>query len=72
MYIRVKHMIDKSTIKEDIMFLISFAPATSEDEVVEGLFPTAYITNTYEGDVKIAKRVREICERYGINTDPKE
>lgn len=56
-------------VRADIEFLLSFAPATDPDQVSEGLAPMFYITGTYEGDVKLARRVHEICERYGIVLD---
>lgn len=56
-------------VRKDIEFLLSFAPANDPDQVSEGLAPMFYITGTYEGDVKLARRVKEICERYGIVLD---
>lgn len=53
-------------VKNDIMFLLSFAPAQDPDDVVAGLCPTFYITNTYEGDVKLAQLIMDIKNKYGI------
>lgn len=59
-------MIDKDQLKADIEFLLSFLPATEVTEVEEGLSAFFYITNTYEGDVKIMQRVSKIKQRYGV------
>lgn len=56
-------------IREDIKFLLSFTPATDPDDVDPGLAPMFYITGTYEGDVSLAKRVQEICDRYDVAED---
>jgi hypothetical protein len=54
-------------LKEDIKFLLSFVPARNTEEVTEGLSPMFYVTNTYAGDVELAKRVGEILRRYDID-----
>lgn len=59
-------MIDKDQLKKDIEFLLSFLPATEVSEVEEGLSAFFYITNTYEGDVKLMQRVSDIKQRYGV------
>jgi len=56
---------DKQLIN-DMEFLLSFAPAQSPDEVEEGLNPMFYITNTFEGDRRIAQRIKDIRDRYGV------
>jgi len=56
-------------VRSDIEFLLSFVPATKAEQVSEGLAPMFYVTGTYEGDVKLATRVQEICERYDIVLD---
>lgn len=56
-------------VRKDIEFLLSFVPATKSAQVSEGLAPMFYVTGTYEGDVKLATRVQEICERYDIVLD---
>ena len=56
-------------VRKDIEFLLSFAPANDPNQVAEGLMSMAYVTGTYDGDVKLARRVKEICERYGIVLD---
>ena len=53
-------------VKEDVEFLLEFMPAKDPAEVAEGLAPMFYVTGTYEGDVKLADRVRDIRERYEI------
>lgn len=55
-------------VREDIEFLLTFIPASDPNQVEQGLAPMFYITGTYEGDVKLATRVKEICERYDITT----
>lgn len=56
-------------IRSDIEFLLTFVPAKHSDDVEKGLAPMFYVTSTYEGDVKLARRVQSICERYGIEQD---
>lgn len=56
-------------IREDIKFLLSFAPALAPDDVDSGLAPMFYLTGTYEGDVAVAKRVQDICDRYEVGED---
>lgn len=56
---------DEQAIK-DMNFLLSFAPATCPSEVAPGLFAACYLTGTYEGDVKVAERVKEIVDRHGL------
>lgn len=55
-------------LKSDIEFLLSFAPCDDPEEVPEGLNPMFYFTNTYDGDVKLAQRIRDIKDRY-LNND---
>lgn len=59
-----EHILEQ--VKEDIEFLLTFTPASSPSEVAEGLAPMFYVTGTYEGDMKLAERVRAIHERYDI------
>jgi len=51
----------KDITKEDVEFLLSFVP-TWALEVEEGLFPTFYGTLSYEGDLKVKKRIDLIKE----------
>lgn len=60
-------MYDPEQIKKDITLLLSFAPATDPEDVIEGLCPTFYITGTYEGDLAIVERIKIIKDRYGID-----
>lgn len=53
-------------LKDDIKFLLSFAPALSPTQVSPGLGGMFYITNSYEGDVALAEKVEAIRNRYGI------
>lgn len=64
--------INDEQLKRDINFLLSFLPATEEDQVEPGLSPFFYITNSYEGDLEIARTISEIKTRYGINSDERE
>lgn len=59
-------------VRSDIEYLLGFVPATHPDQVSKGLAPMFYITGTYEGDVALASRVQEICERYDIVLDHDE
>lgn len=56
-------------IRGDIEFLLSFVPAKHPNEVEKGLAPMFYVTSTYDGDIALAKRVQDICERYNIAED---
>lgn len=56
-------------LKKDIEFLLSFAPCDDPEEVPEGLNPMFYFTNTHEGDVKIAQRIKDIRDRYLNNQE---
>lgn len=53
-------------VREDIEFLLSFTPASDPLKVESGLPPMCYLTLTYEGDVKLAEKVKEIRDRYDI------
>lgn len=54
-------------LKEDLIFLLSFAPARSTRDVAKGLAPMFYVTGSYKGDLEIAKRVEDILVRHGID-----
>lgn len=53
-------------VKNDITFLLSLAPASDPKDVVPNLSPMFYVTGTYEGDVDLAGRIKEIKDRYDI------
>lgn len=57
---------DEEQIKNDIKFLLSFAPAETPEQVSPGLSPMFYITGSYEADKELAAKIAEIRERYGI------
>lgn len=60
-------------VRKDMEFLLSFTPASDPSEVEPNLTTMFYITGTYEGDVKIAEKVKAIRDRYDIMTiDPEE
>ena len=55
--------------EEDVRLLLSFCPTDLPEEVPEGLDPTFYYTGSYEGDLKIAERLKRINDiRAGIST----
>jgi hypothetical protein len=56
-------------LRDDLKFLLSFAPAQSPEHVVAGLAPMFYVTLTYEGDVALAARIEEIRNRYAISEE---
>lgn len=51
-------------LKQDIAFLLSFAPVEEPNAVPKGLSPMFYFTGTHEGDTKIAQRIANIKARY--------
>jgi len=57
---------EKLDIKNDIKFLLSFAPREEPEDLPRGLDPTFYFTLSYEGDMEIAKRIKNIEVKYGI------
>ena len=59
----------KNDVKDDIEFLLSFVPAIDPKDVYPDLMPMFYVTTTYEGDIKLAKRVQEIVRRYEIDVN---
>ena len=61
-------MSDKQ-VCEDIKFLMSFVDYINVEDVPVGLGPMFYITLTQSGDERLASRVREIRERYGLNLE---
>jgi len=63
---------DTEQLHEDLKYLLSFAPAQCPSEVIEGLSPMFYITNTYDGDVEIAQRIKDIHVRYNIKIDDED
>lgn len=59
-----EHILEQ--VKKDVEFLLTFTPASDPAKVEPNLAPMFYITGTYEGDMKLAKKVQDIRERYGI------
>lgn len=53
-------------VKSDMEFLLTFTPAKDPREVERGLSPMFYVTGTYEGDIELAQRVKDIRDRYDI------
>ena len=53
-------------VKDDIMFLLTLAPASDPSDVVPNLAPMLYVTGSYEGDYELVSRVKEIRVRYDI------
>ena len=55
-------------VKDDIRFLLKLAPsALDPNEVEKDLSPMFYVTGTYEGDLELVTRIRDIRERYDIH-----
>jgi len=54
---------DFSAYIADIKFLMSFVPEWAK-EVPRGLDPTFYGTLSYDGDMKVKKRVDELSKKY--------
>ena len=59
-----EHILEQ--VKEDVEFLLTFTPASDPAKVEPNLAPMFYITGTYEGDLKLAEKVKAIRERYDI------
>lgn len=57
---------DFEVAKKDIEFLLSFTPGL--DDVPEGLMSMFYMTGSYEGDVDLVERLREIAGRFDITS----
>lgn len=54
-------------VKDDITFLLNLAPASDPNDVEPNLAPMFYITGTYDGDVTLVSRIKEIRDRYDIH-----
>ena len=54
-------------VRDDIKFLLKLAPASNPSDVAPDLAPMFYVTGTYEGDVKLISRVKDIMDRYDIH-----
>ena len=54
-------------VKDDIRFLLKLAPASDPNDVVPDLAKMFYQTGSYEGDLALVSRVREIMDRYDIH-----
>lgn len=61
---------DFEIAKKDIKFLLSFTPGTKE--VPQGLMSMFYITGSYEGDLELNERLREIADRYQVIEEDEE
>lgn len=59
-------------IREDIKFLIDQMPTTDPDAVVPNLPDFMYYTKSYTGDVRLAKRIQDMCVRYEIDLNDDE
>jgi hypothetical protein len=53
-------------VKDDIKFLLKLAPAYNPDDVEPGLAKMFYATDSYEGDVALVSRIKDIMDRYDI------
>jgi hypothetical protein len=54
--------------KEDMEFLLNFAPTVDPKLVIPGLMSFNYLTGTYEGDLKLVTRVKAIVDKYSLET----
>ena len=54
-------------VKDDIRFLLKLAPASDPNDVVPDLAKMFYATGSYEGDLALVSRVKEIMDRYDIH-----
>lgn len=55
-------------VQDDIRFLLKLAPSALDPNDVEpDLSPMFYVTGSYEGDLKLVTRIRDIRERYNIH-----
>ena len=54
-------------VKDDIKFLLKLAPASDPNDVVPDLAKMFYATGSYEGDLALVRRVKEIMDRYDIH-----
>lgn len=55
-------------VKDDIRFLLTLAPsALDPNDVAPDLSPMFYVTGSYEGDVKLISRIKDIRERYDLH-----
>lgn len=53
----------QSQVKQDLEYLLKFVPATDPQQVQPDLPSVCYITGTFEGDIEVAERVKNIvCE----------
>ena len=60
-------------VKDDIKFLLQLAPASDPNDVVPDLAKMFYATGSYEGDLALVSRVKEIMDRYDIHeVDPED
>ena len=60
---------DTEQLKRDLEYLLSFAPAQCPSEVEPDLSPMFYVTASYDGDIAIAQRIKDIRDRYGVTID---
>ena len=55
-------------VKDDIRFLLKLAPSALDPKDVEpDLSPMFYFTGSYEGDLELITRIRDIRDRYDIH-----
>lgn len=61
-------MSEKEQMVADMQYLIEqLAPTTNPKEVIPGLSKMFYATNSFEGDVALVTRIKQICDQYNIN-----
>lgn len=54
-------------VKDDIRFLLTLAPASNPDDVEPNLSKMFYVTGSYEGDVALVSRIKDIRDRYDLH-----
>ena len=55
-------------VKDDIRYLLKLAPSALDPNDVEpNLAPMFYVIGSYEGDLELITRIRDIRERYDIH-----
>lgn len=60
--------INVSELVDYLKFALSFAPKEQPEDVPQGLSPMFYLTTSYEGDLKIAEKLKEIRTKLRIFT----
>ena len=62
---------DGIKLHEDIEFLLNLLGKGWFEKIEKGMVPMFYTTLTYEGDIKIQKRVKEIAKKINYKRNKK-